>query len=217
MLLRKEKSNEKKRVIILTAAYFVICIIAGIERVVGISEELNWFIILLGVFIFPVVLWIYWYKYIKSYVGLDVHVSIRGEKYWFYLILTIVYIYGMCSLLRFRELVDYVTNNIKLVDGLYICIGIKLILFVIWMLFWGSVVNCSRSFVNDYTIHKRIIVCFVYILMGVVLIYFNKIQENYVYKRTETVWYEKMIDYYENNESNSIKEQFGPVSRFSTK
>ena len=97
MLFAKEKNKEKRAVIIITATYLVICVIAGIEKLLNISETLNWLIILLGIVILPVLLLIHWYLYIKSYVESEVCILVKNKRIWFCLILAIIYLYGICS------------------------------------------------------------------------------------------------------------------------
>lgn len=190
--------------ILFTLADFGVCMVDNTLTKNGIADSALYIpYLLLAIIILPFLCFASWALYIGFYVYRECESQrIEGNVaslLIFFISVAITVLLGVGGYNRAVDLVYYITRNKNLLDGLLDCIAIKLWISVGWIFCFMGCVMLRKLFRMKGKLFKKIIVCMCVCLCACGLVHFEKSKENYIYTHTETVWVQKMIDYYEEN------------------
>lgn len=179
---------------------------------IDIFSGLRTMLILFWIFIVPFgVVW-YWSCFINCYskevMGGFEEQDTLARRVWLYIGVIIVIFFGVATRHGLRTLIDYITGNWNLLDRLSDCIVIKLGICIGWMICFVGYIVLQNTFYMKGKLLKKMILCVCACLCICGLVYFERSKEDYIYKRTEEVWYEKMVEYYDQHGNDYNVEPF---------
>ena len=180
----------------LTVACLIVCSVSCIEEIVEMSSAVRIVTIMISILIIIGVI-IGWYICINRYIELVFETT---KNIWrLYTRIGLAVLCGVVTFFGALNIVIYVVNNWNLLDGIYSCIVINGIMIVCWCICLGYSIYCVKK--NDLIEELKIRIFVLVILMSIGSL-------GYTYWKTENVWFEKMVEYYEQHGDNYKVEPF---------
>ena len=179
----------KEIAIILTIIYFIVCCISVFQ--IEITNGIIGGLVLLLIYLLPVVVVSCWYRHIKKYVNkktekdLD-NKSLRGKVY------RIIFILGLLGVITFVvgiDLANFINEYWNYLDKLVICVIIRTMVFVVWLLFliWYSL-NFERMIASQgKNKRKQLIIWMVLICFSIIVISFTS-------HKADDEWFKGLVE-----------------------
>ena len=149
--------------------------------------------------VFPIAVIVSWLIYADAYVVTKRKSEEKTNYPWDMLGVGMIFVLGFITLYNLLEFISYISTEWKIIDGLHVCILGKTCIFLGWVLLWMCSFMLARYIRNMGKVVKKVVVLSSFVVFICTFAYFAHIQKDYIERETESVWIQKMIEYYDEN------------------
>ena len=211
---QKDFQDSLKWAIILTMISFMEYTISSFWVLVDFLDTLRVMVLLFGAFCMPIIVIIGWFRCIKRYLylefGMKDKTDITKSLWRTCVCIAIIIGLGVIVFYRARDIVDYLADNLNILDGLQHCIAIKIAIFMGWFGLWiYSLVRRKAMCVKGGLKAFEIIIGIPLVIVLVIVLVLASIQSDvYAYEQGEDVFLQKMMEYVREHMDDYTAERF---------
>ena len=163
-------------------------------------ESLRLFILVIGVFVLPIVIYIAWfiaaYQYlIYKYQNYKDNTN-KVDYVVIFLNVLFMLFAGRFAINSLTDTISYVAENWNLLESLFHCTMIKTGVTIGWLVCFGCCILNNTIHKKRFVLIKRSVILVFVVVFALILLYFESGVESYIFSETEKVWVQKMTEYY---------------------